>query len=125
MIKNLVISLLLLLICSCGIVDKKVSTRVENSDNVEEVDTVEIEDHPIFNPYTNKWCGKGSARINRAWCNHVYLDTIEHKWKWAIPDAEIKKMRKDDVKLVDSLILKFNSLQLYAYNIDKKEWLVV
>lgn len=112
MFKNIIICLLLLMLYSCGAIDKKVKARADNSDSIEEIDTVEIEDHPIFNPYTNKWSGKGSERINRAWYNHVYLDTVEHRWKWSIPEKEKKKMRKDDVKLIDSLLTTFNKVQL-------------
>lgn len=64
--------------------------------------------HATFNPYTNLWRGPGSDRINKAWRNHVYLDTIKHKWKWSISEKEKEKLDKEDIKIVDSLLYGFN-----------------
>lgn len=34
---------------------------------------------PLYDASNNRWYGKGSERLNRAWEGRIALDTIDHK----------------------------------------------
>lgn len=101
----LVFCLFLLTLCSCGATDKKAQSG--DSTNT---DTAKIKEHAIYDPDSNVWSGPGSERINKAWCGRVYEDSTTGEMKWAISAQEKRKMKREDVKIVDSLIHLLNNL---------------
>lgn len=94
---------------SCKTTGNKSETRA-GEDDVEEVDTVEIPEHALYDAYKNEWYGPGSERLNKAWVGHAYLDTTgDREWKWSISDKEKSKMSPEDIRIVDSLLNDFNN----------------
>lgn len=100
---------------SCRTAANKGSTRSDDVEITDVADTVIIDPvpgRPLLHLQPDGswiWIGSGSERINRVWIGRVCHDTIEHRWRWSIPDSSVQKIDKKDREMIDSILYKLNT----------------
>lgn len=113
--KKLFLLLAITVLASCRTVTNKGSAGKNDGETADVIDTVildPVSDRPLLHLQPDGswiWIGLGSERINRVWIGRVCHDTLEHKWRWSIPDAAVQKIGKKDREMIDSILNNLNT----------------